>query len=92
MLRTSAAILVSAFIHAGRAVTAAAAAVLLTACGQTGALYLPTEPAAAQRATLPQALWPVMPERKRPDAASAPAATASEPQRPAAPAAPEPAR
>jgi predicted small lipoprotein YifL len=28
----------------------------LSACGQKGALYLPTEPAAAQRATLPQVL------------------------------------
>lgn len=28
----------------------------LAACGQSGALYLPTEPAAAQRATLPQTL------------------------------------
>ena len=30
---------------------------VLTACGQTGTLYLPTEPAAAQRATLPQSLF-----------------------------------
>jgi predicted small lipoprotein YifL len=37
----------------------------LGGCGQTGALYLPTEPAAAHRATLPQSLWPVMPERRR---------------------------
>ncbi|MEI6760755.1 MAG: lipoprotein [Betaproteobacteria bacterium] len=28
----------------------------LTACGQPGPLYLPTDPAAAQRATLPQSL------------------------------------
>ncbi|MEY4265844.1 MAG: Prokaryotic lipoprotein-attachment site, partial [Pseudomonadota bacterium] len=28
----------------------------LAGCGQSGALYLPTEPAAAQRATLPQTL------------------------------------
>ena len=31
---------------------------LLTGCGQQGALYLPTEPAAAQRATLPETLLP----------------------------------
>ena len=28
----------------------------LAACGQKGVLFLPTEPAAAQRATLPEAL------------------------------------
>ena len=28
----------------------------LAACGQQGALYLPTEPAAAKRATLPETL------------------------------------
>ncbi|MDY0105825.1 MAG: lipoprotein [Giesbergeria sp.] len=28
----------------------------LSACGQRGPLYLPTEPAAAQRASLPQTL------------------------------------
>lgn len=30
----------------------------LAACGQRGPLYLPTEPAAANRATLPQVLTP----------------------------------
>lgn len=34
----------------------AAAAAGLAACGQKGPLFLPTEPAAAQRATLPQTL------------------------------------
>jgi predicted small lipoprotein YifL len=33
----------------------------LGGCGQPGALYLPTEPAAAQRATLPQTLTPANP-------------------------------
>ncbi|MDO9196819.1 lipoprotein [Rhodoferax sp.] len=33
-----------------------ASAVSLSACGQQGPLYLPTEPAAANRATLPQTL------------------------------------
>ncbi len=37
---------------------AAALAGLLGACGQRGPLYLPTEPAAASRATLPQTLRP----------------------------------
>lgn len=31
---------------------------MLTACGQKGALYLPTEPEASNRATLPQTLTP----------------------------------
>jgi len=31
---------------------------ILAACGQKGELYHPTEPAAAQRATLPQTLRP----------------------------------
>lgn len=31
-------------------------AALLAGCGQKGALFIPTEPAAAQRATLPQTL------------------------------------
>ena len=48
----------------------------LSGCGQTGPLYLPTEPAAAKRATLPQILLPGM----RPDeAATPPAAPASSP-------------
>lgn len=45
----------------------------LTGCGQTGTLYLPTEPAAANRATLPESLWPVMPKKK--DGANPGAAT-----------------
>ncbi|HMS04613.1 MAG TPA: lipoprotein [Burkholderiaceae bacterium] len=32
---------------------------LLVGCGQKGALYLPTESAAADRATLPQAIMPI---------------------------------
>lgn len=36
----------------------AAATTGLAACGQKGALYLPTDPAAVQRATLPQLLTP----------------------------------
>lgn len=31
----------------------------LVACGQKGALYLPTQPEAVHRATLPQTLLPV---------------------------------
>jgi predicted small lipoprotein YifL len=44
-----------------RALCGAAVLVLLAACGQRGPLYLPTEPAAANRATLPQILTPGTP-------------------------------
>ena len=47
----------------------------LVACGQTGVLYLPTEPAAAQRATLPETLNPYHQPAKVPT----PAAGASSP-------------
>ncbi|MFZ9296939.1 MAG: LPS translocon maturation chaperone LptM [Hylemonella sp.] len=33
----------------------------LPGCGQTGPLYLPSEPEAAQRATLPEILTPGLP-------------------------------
>jgi len=33
----------------------------LAGCGQKGALFIPTEPAAANRATLPQTLRPSLP-------------------------------
>ena len=39
----------------------------LMGCGQRGALYLPTEPAAQDRATLPQILTPSLPSRKPSD-------------------------
>ncbi len=38
----------------------AVSSLLLGACGQQGALYLPTEAAAANRATLPQSLLPTV--------------------------------
>ncbi|MBS0316689.1 MAG: lipoprotein [Proteobacteria bacterium] len=53
-----------------RVALVAAAALMLCGCGQKGSLYLPTEPAAAGRATLPQALIPTFPA----SAASAPSA------------------
>jgi predicted small lipoprotein YifL len=50
-------ILVRRIALAGGAVSlAATGAMSLTACGQLGGLYLPTEPAAANRATLLQTL------------------------------------
>ncbi|OOG51515.1 lipoprotein [Polaromonas sp. C04] len=53
----------------------------LSACGQKGALFLPTEPAAAQRATLIQTLRPGQPAQAPAPApaASAPASSASSP-------------
>jgi predicted small lipoprotein YifL len=39
-------------------------ALVLAACGQKGALYLPTGEVAANRATLPQALNPATPASK----------------------------
>lgn len=44
----------------------------LTGCGQTGRLSLPTEPAAANRATLPESLWPAMPKKKQEDTGTVP--------------------
>ncbi len=55
----------------------------LAGCGQTGALYLPTEPAAAKRATLPESLWPVMPKKK--ESADAGAGTPAPPTEAAKP-------
>ncbi|WP_353506623.1 LPS translocon maturation chaperone LptM [Variovorax flavidus] len=46
----------------------------LTACGQRGALYLPTEAAAKNRATLPELL---LPGSSAPDAAAKPAQSPS---------------
>jgi predicted small lipoprotein YifL len=41
-----------------RLVLAAAGVTLLAACGQKGTLFLPTEPAAQGRATLPEIIRP----------------------------------
>ncbi|RYF76021.1 MAG: hypothetical protein EOO22_03230 [Comamonadaceae bacterium] len=46
---------------ASHAIGLLAAGVLLAGCGQRGPLYLPTDPAAANRATLPQVLTPTLP-------------------------------
>lgn len=70
-------ILVRALSHAILAVIAASALPVLSGCGQTGNLYLPTEPAAANRATLPQSMWPAMPDKKKSDTPVPPAAGSS---------------
>jgi len=41
-----------------RALALGVCAATLGGCGQAGALYLPTSPAAANRATLPESLLP----------------------------------
>ncbi|MEZ2295839.1 lipoprotein [Variovorax sp. RCC_210] len=75
-------ILVSTRPRAALMVCLVAGAAGLVACGQRGPLYLPTDPAAAGRATLPQLITP---DSLRPspssssDAAPAPAAAASAP-------------
>ncbi len=75
MLETSR-ILVRALSLAGLAVIAGGL-LLLSACGQTGPLYLPTEPAAAHRATLPETVLPGL--RKDPAEAPPPSDPANEP-------------
>lgn len=66
-------ILVRALSHAMPAVIAAGGLLTLTGCGQTGNLYLPKEPAAANRATLPQSMWPAMPDKKTGGTSTTPA-------------------
>jgi len=56
------------------------------ACGQRGPLYLPTEPAAANRATLPQVLVPALPR----EGGAAKDTEATPSQRPASPSSPAP--
>jgi len=70
-------ILVRPLSHAAFAVIAASAVLGMTGCGQTGSLYLPTEPAAAHRATLPQSMWPAMPDKKKSDTPASPAPNAT---------------
>ncbi|QGW81108.1 hypothetical protein GOQ09_05745 [Variovorax paradoxus] len=72
-------ILVSASSRAALMVCIAAVAGALGACGQRGPLYLPTDPAAAQRATLPQLLTPGGSRAADAEAAPKPAAASSAP-------------
>ncbi|UVH56184.1 lipoprotein [Variovorax paradoxus] len=73
-------ILVSTRARAALMVCLVAGAAGLVACGQRGALYLPTDPAAAGRATLPQLMTPEsLRSSSSSEAAPAPAAAASAP-------------
>ncbi|MDH6593023.1 putative small lipoprotein YifL [Variovorax sp. TBS-050B] len=70
----------SAPARAALMVAGLAAAAALSACGQRGPLFLPTDPAAAQRATLPQLLTPGGARRgDSEEAAPQPAAASSAP-------------
>ncbi|MBV7428514.1 lipoprotein [Acidovorax sp. sif1233] len=60
-----------------RTLVLAASTAALAGCGQRGPLYLPSSPAAAQRATLPQTLTPSVGTTTP---AQAPAAAASQPR------------
>lgn len=60
-------ILVSPGARAGLGVAALSALMLVGACGQRGPLYLPIDPAATQRATLPQAVIPQLPRGEASD-------------------------
>ena len=60
-----------------RTLVLAASAAALFGCGQRGPLYLPTGPAASQRATLPQTLTP---GNNDTNTAPSPAASASQPR------------
>lgn len=46
-----------------RCIALAVCTAALAACGQRGDLYLPSEPAAQNRASLPDAVLPVLPTR-----------------------------
>ncbi|AVS64511.1 hypothetical protein C8245_01345 [Paracidovorax avenae] len=69
-------------------VLAACTVAALTGCGQRGPLYLPGDPAASQRATLPQTLDP-MRDAPTPSPIPAPSLVPAEPAMPAS-AAPTP--
>ncbi|WP_228529617.1 LPS translocon maturation chaperone LptM [Diaphorobacter caeni] len=72
-----------------RSIALAGIAVVLLGCGQRGPLFLPTEPAAANRATLPQTLDPTRKSTTTatgeasatPTPAAPPSGTASDAQR-----------
>ncbi|WP_233249730.1 lipoprotein [Limnohabitans sp. Bal53] len=59
-------------------------AAVLSACGQRGPLVLPTTPASAERATLPQTLNPFRSAAPATTSAPAPSAPRTTPQPPTA--------
>ncbi|WP_092940565.1 LPS translocon maturation chaperone LptM [Paracidovorax wautersii] len=76
-----------------RALVLAGSAAAIAGCGQRGPLYLPTEPAAAQRATLPQTVLPFLKQdNSSTPTPAAPSAPASAPADPASSALPSSSR
>jgi predicted small lipoprotein YifL len=73
-------ILVSPTAARRRVLAVAAAAMLLSACGQKGPLFLPTGAAAQGRVGLPQTLTPEALSPAAPSTAVVPAAAASQPR------------
>jgi predicted small lipoprotein YifL len=70
-------ILVRASVLGASVATCVCAAVLLSACGQKGALYMPNDPEFKQRATLPEIVRRQLPgTADTPAASPAPAASA----------------
>jgi predicted small lipoprotein YifL len=75
-------ILVRASALGGRVATCMCTVVLLSACGQKGALYMPNDPEFKQRATLPEIVrrqLPDLPGTANPPAAPPAASPASSP-------------
>ena len=80
-------ILVRASALGASVATCVCAAVLLSACGQKGALYMPNDPEFKQRATLPDIVRRQLPGSPSPTSATTPAPNTTSP----APAASSPA-
>lgn len=77
-------ILVSARRRTVVMVCVAASAAALAGCGQRGPLYLPKDPAATQRATLPDLMTPRVPGTSSDAVAPAPTGASSAPATPGA--------
>ena len=70
-------ILVRGASHAAAVTSAVCVAVVLSACGQKGALYMPNDPEFKQRATLPDIVRRQIPGNTTVPAATSPASAAS---------------
>jgi predicted small lipoprotein YifL len=70
-------ILVRGASHVAAVASAVCVAVVLSACGQKGALYMPNDPEFKQRATLPDIVRRQIPGNTTAPAATSPASAAS---------------
>ena len=70
-------ILVRGASHVAAVASAVSVAVVLSACGQKGALYMPNDPEFKQRATLPDIVRRQIPGNTTAPAATSPASAAS---------------